>query len=123
LEESEVRFRAVFNTASLGIILTDVSGFIQHSNNRVHSLFGHDEVDLHLQPLMDLLPDFPHELLTANDQPSPPSPAHKLRGVRKDGEGESFMLEVRHTYVYAVNQHMIVFSPLASESQSSTNKQ
>ncbi|HEY9614799.1 PAS domain S-box protein [Allocoleopsis sp.] len=46
LQQSEVRFRAIFENAALGIALSDPSGEIIASNPALHKMFGYTEQEL-----------------------------------------------------------------------------
>jgi two-component system, cell cycle sensor histidine kinase and response regulator CckA len=56
-EASEARFRAVFQTAPVGIIAVDVHGRIALVNPALARLFGYEEPELAVQPLELLLPE------------------------------------------------------------------
>jgi len=54
LNASERRFRAVFNEASLGIVLLDMDGNIIRSNRAIQEMVGYSEQELYNRPLSEL---------------------------------------------------------------------
>jgi diguanylate cyclase (GGDEF)-like protein/PAS domain S-box-containing protein len=106
LQQSEERFRALFDTASVGIMLTDSAGFIQQANAVAKKLFGYDEDDLHLQTIMDLIPNLPPEVFLSAEKAPANNFLLELSGCRK--HGESFPIEVSLNYLHDLNDTIIV---------------
>lgn len=54
LRESEARFRALFENAGAGVILTDAEGHYLHSNPAFCAMVGYSEAELHLMTFRDI---------------------------------------------------------------------
>jgi PAS domain S-box-containing protein len=74
LRQSEVRFRAIFEGAALGIALSDPSGELLTTNPAMHKLFGYTEEELRQRTIThpdDVTADFNlYQALLAGSLPS-----------------------------------------------------
>lgn len=100
----DIKFKAIFDSALEGILLTKQDGSIAMANTGCHRLFGYEEGELIGQQLEILIPDqfkkgHVHHRNSFHSSPTPRSMGIgiDLRGLRKDGS--EFPLEVSLSYV------------------------
>ena len=90
--ESEQGFRALFEHATLGILVVDKSGTIELANPNIESLFGYKSVELIGQPIEILIPEKSRNNHVDhrsgyfhNPKTRPMGKGMELHGRRKDG--------------------------------------
>lgn len=111
LQESETRFRTLFDTASLGICITDGTGTIQQTNAVFEKLFQFEYAEPTQQTITDLIPGLSLEARRSSssslEQSGPLSTLNPyLAGVRKNGS--TFPLEVNLNHFGTNGQRMTV---------------
>jgi PAS domain S-box-containing protein len=104
LRASESRARALFETASQGILTSNSDGFIIAANAMVEKQFGYDREELLGQPVETLLPAplreghaAHHAHYAARPSTRPMGLGKPLQGRRKDGS--EFPVEISLSYV------------------------
>jgi PAS domain S-box-containing protein len=106
-QQSEQRFRNLFDLAPDGVLLVSPNGTISEINRRASAMFGYRSDDLLGSAIQNILPSFkPDELCPSNDAAGSRARTLGMEGRRRDGH--SFPVEVSVDMVPVDSAHSIV---------------
>ena len=127
LQNKDIRFEALFNSASLGIIVVDKQGKIVMSNNFANELFGYSSHSLEGQQLETLIPQRYHHKHVGDRESYQQNPKSRgmgigmtLSAVRKDGS--EFPVEVSLGH-FKTNEDQFVIAYIADITKRKENEE
>ena len=127
LKNQDIRFEALFNYASLGIIVVNKNGIIELSNHFANTLFGYDDTTLTGEILEKIIPSRYHHKHVSHREKYTHDPKARgmgigmtLSAVKKDGT--EFPVEVSLGH-FKTNEEQFVIAYIADITKRKENEE